>query len=136
MMPLVTAFYAALSALLILLLAFRVVRLRWRARVGVGDGGDRVLARGIRAHANAVEYLPLALLLLLLLELLAIAPVWLHVLGIVLILSRLFHAWGLSRSGGTSFGRLAGTLGTWLVILLMVGILLWQSIAWWLLTGA
>lgn len=132
MAPRITAFYAALAALLVIALALRVVLQRRRARVGVGDGGDRTLARAIRAHANAVEYLPLALLLLSLLELLAVAPVGLHVFGIVLILSRVLHAVGLSSSGGTSFGRFAGTLGTWLCMIAMALVALWQSLAWWL----
>ena len=64
----ITAVYAAISALLVVALSFRVIRLRLSTRTGIGDGGHQDLARCIRAHANAVEYLPLALLLLLLVD--------------------------------------------------------------------
>ena len=52
----------------------------------------RVLARRIRAHANAAEYVPLALLLLLILELNQTQPMLLHVFGCVLIAGRILHA--------------------------------------------
>lgn len=134
-LPLVTAFYAALFALLIIILAARVSFYRVSAKIGLGDNGDRQLAKRIRVHGNAVEYLPIALLLMLLLELLATAPVWLHVFGVALLIGRLLHAFGLSRSGGTSPGRLYGIGLTWLVILVMAAILLWQSVMWWLTTN-
>ena len=113
----ITMFYAGLSALLVLLLALRVVQVRHGAKIGVGDGGSNDLQLRIRAHGNAVENLPLALVLLLGLEL-GGHPGWLlHAFGALLLLSRLAHAWGLSHSAGYSFGRFFGTLGTWCVIL-------------------
>lgn len=134
-MPRVTAFYAALGALLVLLLTASVVARRLKARVSLGDNGDRVLARRIRAHGNALEYLPIALILLLILELLAIAPVWLHLFGITLLLGRALHALGLSRSGGPGRLRMSGMVLTLLSMLAMSVVLLWQSVLWWL-TGA
>jgi uncharacterized membrane protein YecN with MAPEG domain len=124
MPPLITSIYAALGAILVVLLALRVVLHRRRTAVGLGDGGDRDLQQCIRVHANAIENLPLALLLLLLLELRGIPAPWLHGLGAAVIVSRLLHAWGFSRRKGVSMGRFAGTLGTWLVMLLMAAMLL------------
>jgi uncharacterized membrane protein YecN with MAPEG domain len=132
MMPRITAFYAAMAVLLVLVLTARVIVRRRQARIGLGDNGDRILARRIRAHANAVEYLPLALLQLLLLELLALAPLWLHVLGASLVLGRVVHAIGLSRTGGASPERLAGMLLTLLAMLAMAVLLLYLSVMWWL----
>lgn len=128
---LVTGFYAALLAFLALLLAGRVVMRRREASVGIGNGGDEELARRRRAQGNMLEYVPLALLLLLVLELDHTAPWLLHVLGIVLVVARVLHAWGISHSAGTSFGRLAGTLFTWLVLLAMIVLLLWQQAVTW-----
>ena len=132
-MPLITGFYAALATLLVLVLAARIVWLRNVRKIGLGDGGDRQLARAIRAHANAVEYLPLALLLLLILELQHTAALWLNVFGIALIVARVLHAFGLSGSSGYSFGRGVGTVLTWLVMLAMLGLALWHGLAAWLL---
>ena len=39
----ITALYAGLLALLMLVLALRVIRLRWILRVGLGDGGDKAM---------------------------------------------------------------------------------------------
>lgn len=113
----ITALYASLAALVLLALAYRVVHIRRSARIGLGDGGNEAMGRAVRAHGNATEYLPTALLLLLLLELNAATDALLHLLGLLLLVSRILHAWGLSQSSGVSFGRFYGTAGTWLAIL-------------------
>jgi hypothetical protein len=112
----VTGLYASLLALLLLALALRVVVLRWRTKTGIGDGGDRGLARAIRAHGNAIEYVPIALVLLLVAELGGASPALLHGCGIGLVAARIVHATGLSRSAGASPERVAGTVGTFTVI--------------------
>jgi uncharacterized protein len=60
----ITAFYAALLAPLFILLAVRVIRQRRGARVAIGDGGDKLLLRRMRVHANFAEYVPFALVLM------------------------------------------------------------------------
>jgi uncharacterized membrane protein YecN with MAPEG domain len=115
-MPAITALYAGLIGLLLLVLAVPISRKRMALRVGLGDGGDAGLARAIRVHANTVEWAVPALLLLLLAELTRAPLVLLHVAGIALIIGRLLHASGLSRSAGASRGRFSGTLLTWGVI--------------------
>jgi drug/metabolite transporter (DMT)-like permease len=62
----VTALYAGLLGLLVLILSYRVSRLRLTYRVGTGDGGHDDLGRAIRVQGNAMEYVPLGLVLLLL----------------------------------------------------------------------
>ena len=113
-----TLFYAALLTLVLMGLSVRVVFLRRRHHVGIGAGGHPELQRAIRAHANFCEYVPLALLLLVLLEAAAAVPAGvLHVLGLALVAGRIAHAIGLNRSPGTSAGRFIGTLLTWLMLL-------------------
>ena len=68
-MPLITPLYAALAAVILIVLALRVIGARRSRRVAIGDGADEDLARRIRAHGNFAEYTPLALVLILLLEL-------------------------------------------------------------------
>ncbi len=131
-MVLITALYAALLALLIIALSMRVVRLRMRLRIGVGDGGDVQMQRAIRVHANAVEYVPLALLLMALLELNGAAALTLHVFGTLLVIARLLHAWGLSGSSGKSFGRFWGALTTFLIIVGLALALLASFVSGWL----
>lgn len=119
----ITALYAALCGLLLLLLALNVIRHRRRAGVGLGDGGDKVLLRAIRAHGNATETIPIQLLLLLALELAALSGVLLHLLGAAILLSRLLHALGLAGRSGPSFGRMAG-MGLSLLLSLLMPLLL------------
>ena len=111
-MPAVTALYAALIALLLIVLGLRVVALRRRHRVGIGDGGQGGLQRAIRVHANAVEWGLPVLLLLLVAELNRASPLLLHVAGIALVAGRVLHALGLSSRTGISFGRTGGMVLT------------------------
>lgn len=127
-MPHVTAIYAAVSTLLVLVLAGRVVLYRNSNKIGLGDGGDREMVKRIRTHANALENLPLALLLLLLTELIGLGHAWLHGFGIVLVLARVMHAVGLSQRSGRSIGRFYGTVLTWILMILMALILLVHSL--------
>lgn len=122
----ITGLYAALAALLVMVLIVCVALRRRSARIGLGDGGDHELHKRIRAHANAAEVLPLGLILLLLVELNQTQPLLVHVFGITLILGRVLHAWGLSRSSSTSPGRLIGMLLSMLAIVAMAVVLLWQ----------
>jgi hypothetical protein len=116
-MQLTASIYVALSALLVLALAAQVILLRRSKRIGLGDGGDTRLACAIRAHANALENLPLVLLLLVLFELGGAGSTAIHAYGATLLFARLWHCVGLSGSAGTSAGRFYGTVLTWLVLL-------------------
>lgn len=115
----ISLLYAALCTLLMLVLAGRVIAFRFRHRIGIGDGGNPELQRRIRVHANAAEYLPLALLLLGGMELNGYPDWQIHAFGVTLLVSRLLHAWGLSRYAGTSLGRFAGTFLTLLLMIAM-----------------
>ena len=108
----ITSLYAGVLALLMVMLALGVIRLRWKFRVGLGDGGEKAMTRAIRIHGNAAEHVPVALLLLLVAELNHGRPTLLHGCGIVLVVARVLHALGLSRSAGASWQRTLGTVGT------------------------
>jgi len=124
----ITGLYAALCTLLIVVLGVLVTLRRRDARVTLGDGGDAVLLRRVRAHGNAVETVPLALILLLALELDQTQPSVLHVFGIVLVVARLLHGIGVLHhvGRGPGFGRGVGMSLTWLLLLVMAGLLLWR----------
>ena len=122
----ITALWAGLLGLLLMFLSGRVVNARNGEKILFGDGGSLVLQRHIRVHANFIEYVPLALVLLLALELNGASPRLLNLLGGSLLVARLLHAFGLSRSAGTSVGRFAGTVATWLVITAESGLALYS----------
>lgn len=121
-MPRITLLFASLHVLLMLYLAYRVVGHRRSLKIGIGDGGDKLLARKIRVHANFIEYTPIALLMLALLEGAGLSAPWLWALGGTLTLARILHATGLSRHSGYSIGRFWGTLLTWIVLAAMSGL--------------
>jgi len=118
----ITALYAGVLALLLVVLALRVVRLRWKFRVGLGDGGEKAMIRAIRIHGNATEHVPIALLLLLVAELNQTGPTLLHACGAVLVVARVLHALGLGKSAGASWQRAAGTIGTVGVIVVLAAV--------------
>jgi uncharacterized protein len=112
----VTGLYAGLLVLLLLVLGGRVTLLRTKLRVGTGHGNDPRLARAIRVHANASEWILPMLLVLLVAELDGASPTFLHLCGITFVVARIAHAAGLSRTTKQSRGRFWGMTGTWLVI--------------------
>ena len=118
----ITALYAGVLALLLVVLALRVVRLRWKFRVGLGDGGEKAMIRAIRIHGNATEHVPIALLLLLMAELNHAGPTLLHACGAVLVVARVLHAVGLGKSAGASWQRATGTVGTVGVIVVLAAV--------------
>lgn len=123
----VTPLYAAVLALWLLVLSLRVVQHRGRTHVSLGDGGDPALQRAIRGQANFVEYVPMALVLLLILELSRFSIYVVHVLGATLVLARLLHGVAFAYMAEWRFGRFWGTLLTVAVIVVESLLCLYQA---------
>jgi len=127
--PVVTLFVAGLHGLLILVLLVPIVLLRRGRKIGLGHGGDVQLLQRIRAHGNFVEYVPLALILIALLEVTGLRREWVALLGGALLVARVLHALGLWRSPGYSFGRFVGTMLTIGVILVAAVLAIMRGVA-------
>ena len=123
----VTIWTAVAVTMLVLVLTVRVIRLRMAGRVSIGDGDDAVLAAAIRGHGNLIEYAPLALILIGLLEISGAARGPLIGLAATFVVARVLHAIAFGRPAGPptasrSLG-VVGTLGTlavgagWLAVL-------------------
>ena len=93
----ITSFYAALLTLLFLALSVRTLRVRRRLGIAVGDDGNQVLLRAMRAHANFAEYVPLCLLLAAFVEARGAPAGALHAGLAALLAGRLVHAYGVSQ---------------------------------------
>ena len=122
----ITALYAGILGLLITALAINVTVHRAKLKVQISDGGNPQMQRMIRVHANAVEYVPLGLLLLGLYELDHGWPAVLHAAGIALIVGRVLHIAGMWNSTDVNFGRAAGPTVTWITIAALAVLNLWQ----------
>lgn len=112
----IAGIYAGLCGIFLVLLYLRISQRRLATKIGLGSGGDEDLERRMRAHGNFIESVPMALVLLFLFEHSGAEPGYVHAFGILLLLSRVAHAQGISKTAGRSTGRFYGSIGTVLVI--------------------
>ena len=84
--------YASLSAFFIVWLSLNVIKNRYSAKVSIGDGDNEKLKLAMVSQSNAIEYIPIALLLLFALEYNGANILFVHALGVLLVLGRLIHA--------------------------------------------
>ena len=125
----VTAFVAAICALLLLFTAIDTVRHRIRAQAAFGDGsGDSKLISASRSHGNLAEHAPVVILLLGLLEMARAWHIGLMAIGAFFLFARIMHIWGLYLpvSGKPPVPRQIGVIGTWLTLLLLIVWTLWM----------
>jgi uncharacterized membrane protein YecN with MAPEG domain len=121
----IAALYAGVNILILLVLAVLVVAARRRHKIRLGDAGNEVFLRAQRAHANAAEYVPAALVGLVTLALFdpATQPWLLHAAGLSLTIGRILHGVGL-HTGVLNIGRVLGTALSWISLLLIGGALI------------
>jgi uncharacterized protein len=128
--PVITGAYVAIFALGYIALSFLVIRYRRSVKAAFGDAGDIRLRSAIRAHAHFAEYVPLALLMIALLEIGGASAFAVHGLAILLLAARVTHPFGMfAKPGSGQFqGRVAGMAMTVTVIGLAALMLLWRAI--------
>ena len=97
----VTLFYASILALIMAFLGLRIPGQRGRARVSLGDGGDPELTARIRTFGNFVEWVPMILVLMLMIESFSGSRYYLHLVGILLVVARIIHSQSLRANGTT-----------------------------------
>jgi uncharacterized membrane protein YecN with MAPEG domain len=118
--PSITAFYGAILALILVAMSVWVIAGRLGKQTLFGDAGDDAMMRRVRSHANFVEYVPFAVLLIALLEASGASPGLVRTLLVVLIVARLLHPIGMLAKANTppQFAcRGGGTIATLVVIL-------------------
>lgn len=110
----ITLMTAGAAAILNLWLALRTGAVRTKAKVSIGDGGNEMLIRRMRAHANFVEYAPFIIILIGLLEFSTGTSLWLWVASALFLVARIAHPLGMD---GLPAGRMIGTLLTFVLLL-------------------
>ena len=116
----ITLTMAAAAALINLWLSIRVGRVRVSQKVNVGDGGNEMVIRRMRAHSNFIENTPLVLILIAALELAGWGQIWLLAVGVTYMVARLAHGFGMD-GGALGKGRMIGTIVTLLTQLGLAG---------------
>ena len=124
----ITMFYAGLLAIWFVLLSYRVIQHRGKAKINLGDGGDTEMLRRIRGHANFAEYVPLVLVLLAMLEQGGLQAWAVHAMGATLLVGRLMHGYAFSFTEKWFFGRFVGTLVTFIVLVVAAGLCVWKGL--------
>tara|TARA_B100001093_G_scaffold412422_1_gene402079 strand:+ start:75 stop:482 length:408 start_codon:yes stop_codon:yes gene_type:complete len=124
-----TALYTSLLGMLWLGLTMYVILGRWKYEVSLGDGDEKDLHRRIRAHANFMETVPFAVLLLWFGEMYVLTPHIVHSMGIALVIGRVLHAYGMlfqkrstnrfRQTGMALTMTMMGVLSVWLFVGLM-----------------
>jgi hypothetical protein len=122
----ITSLFTALLALLLLVLSFRVIGIRRAEKISLGTGGSATLEKRCRSHANFCEFVPMALLLLGLLEAGGAEAATLYGLGGLLLVARLAHPLGIEGAG--LIFRMIGMLGTFAVLVVGAALLLRASL--------
>ena len=115
----ITLFYAGALSILALFLGIKTGQKRFskdeNITIGVGDNFE--LLQITRAHGNLIENVFFFLILSALLEIVGEIPVLAtYILGDLFLLSRISHAYGITRPGAESIFRMLGATGTFLVL--------------------
>lgn len=116
MLP-ITALYAALLALIGVVLASGSGLMRMKTGVSLGPGTDARQIVAFRRHGNFAEWVPLTVILIAILELNGVNETAIHVLGASLVIARIAHPIGLKADDMSGAGRAIGAALTMLVTL-------------------
>lgn len=128
MIPTIVPIYAAIFAIMLIVLSLRVARTRGIVQIAIGDGGNIVLRRAIRVQGNFTEYVPMALILFTFVEMQG-WPHWLvHGLCLVLLAARALHAYGIAQEPEDIRLRATGMATTALLMVAAAGLLLYSAI--------
>lgn len=113
----VTPVYIAVLGLLFIVFTMRAGLYRAKTKIFIGTDDDPEMLRRVRGQANFIETVPMALFLLITMEVLGASSLWLHALGGALVLGRTAHYLGLTKLGPPLF-RIVGMSATLLVVLI------------------
>lgn len=116
-----TSLTAFFNGALLLALTVRVIMIRRRDGIVLGDNDDRVMTKAIRGQANASEQIPVALILIGLIEIQGGGSAILAVLATIFSIGRLLHGVYFAVHGTNWRLRLSGMF---LTLLAQAGLLI------------
>ena len=124
----ITAFYAALLALIQVVLSFSIISYRVKDKISIGSGGNQVLEFKIRCHGNFIETVPITLILLALVEYQQyLSSTYLNIVASSFVCGRLLHAYSMFFHLGKGLQRPIGMIMTITCIVSLSGIILLKT---------
>ncbi|WP_367680565.1 MAPEG family protein [Candidatus Fukatsuia anoeciicola] len=118
----ISSFYIILSIILLIKFSLNIVKLRNQYQVTYGDGGFSKLQIAITVYNSAVEYIPSALILLIILEMNG-AETWIiHLCGSILIVERLLYFYYLHYIGNNQKSFTINTIYISLILIVISNI--------------
>ncbi len=124
-MSAITLLYAGILGLISIVLAVGVGNQRGKSGISIGLGDSDELLVASRRHGNFTEFVPLALILMGLLEMNGVGAMTTHIFGATLVIARICHPLGLRKDVMTHPLRAIGAGGT---ILLTVVMSIWAIV--------
>ena len=115
----ITSLYVLPLIPIFLVLFFRVSARRTDLKASIGDANDTVLHERIRHHGNFVEWVPLALILMLLAEANGGNSIAVHCAGGLLVLGRAVHPFGLKAGNPAHPLRIVGNSTNLLAVVIL-----------------
>ena len=125
----ITALYAALLVAVFVVLSVRIGLARGKTGISMLDGGNAQVLVDMRRHGNFIEHVPLLLVLMAIIEVNEGSAVFLHVVGIALVVCRIAHPFGLRHDRAQTPMRMLGAGGTFLVTIALGLGVLWQGLS-------
>ena len=123
----ITLFFAGSLTILAIVLAYLTGRQRIKTKTNLGIGEDFGMLQITRAHGNLLENALFFLILSFLLENIAqISNLATLILGDIFLISRIAHAYGITRPEANSIFRFLGITGT-VAVLFIQACLLYTS---------
>ena len=122
----ITSVYTGLLAVIWFVLFAQIGRLRSKYDISLGDGGHHDMILAQRRYMNFIESTPFALFLVFLVDTNDGGAKWVHALGVILVLSRAVHPFGLTIEKMNTPARIIGAGGTVFVVVAAAITLIWQ----------
>lgn len=112
----ITTTYASILALMMVALAVWVTLGRAKTKIMFGDGGDEGMIKRTRAFGNFVEFIPMGIIVMMVVENASGMSVALHIMGVALIVGRILHTAGMNPANPLTVGRGVGAILTYAAI--------------------
>jgi len=120
--------YVGLNLLILLVLGTNTSLARRKYKISLGDGDNEEMLCKMRAHANATEWMPAALIGLVVLAMMAVPTMIIHVFGLLFTVARGAHGYALGSGDKSNPGRKIGSALTLLIYLGMALALIYYAI--------